>query len=175
MADRIVSVNTLDEFFADLVTSFLGMEADKVLISYESMGQMHPVKGHDYCFIHTSEVPDDVQNQKNRTEALTGPEEYTISQTSMRKIKVDFMFYGPNADTNSIVFKEKLYFPGTNLLLSDNNLALIPTEIDFTNLNEEINNTFWQRSDLSVNFYTSVTFEETTGIIKDLDLSISTQ
>ena len=174
----ITSLNQLDEFFADMVVSLIGLESDKVLIAYEQMGQVFPNKFMDVCFVHTSEETDDVQMYKTRKEGpikVQGEDKWKIEQYSMRRIKVQFIFYGPNSNAKAMELKEKLYFPGTNLLLDTNNLALIPTGINLTNIRENINDIYWERTDLEASFYNSVIFDEVVDMIESMNLTVKTQ
>lgn len=170
---NITALSALDTFFADLVVNLLDLPSDQVLISYEEYGQIHPKKGLNYCFVFTQEETDNVQMYKNRQDKKLQNGKWDITQSSMRKVKVQFAFYGDNSDTNALSFKEMLYFPTTNLLLDDNNLSLIPSEINLQNVREEINGTYWKRANLEVLFYNSVTFQKTVETIRELDLTTS--
>lgn len=175
MANSITSLAQLENYFADLVVTLLGMEADHVLIAYAEMGQNFSTPGQDYCFVWAKELTDDVQMYKNRKEGPVPNNKWKIAQTSMRKVQIMFSFYGEHSDVNALSLKEALYFPDTNISLDQNNLALIPVDVDLTTVKEQINEVYWTRSDLTVNFYNSVTFEQTVNTINSLDLTISTK
>ena len=177
MANMITSLDAFDELFSNFVVNFLGMDKNKVFISYPDEGQPMPHYKDNVCFVHTSEESDFVQMYKNRQEGyIKENDKWKITQTSMRKISVQFTFYGSLADINAITLKELLYFPGTNDWLHQNNLAIIPSDIILENkIHEEINNRFWERAELIVGFYNSVTLEQETNLIETLNLQVIPQ
>lgn len=177
MANIITSLNEFDVLFADFVTNKLNMNANKVLISYPKEGQIMPRFNEDVCFVYSSEEFSDVQLYKSRKEEyIESTNKWKTSQASMRRITVNFTFYGANCDRNSILLKEMMYFPGTNEWLHQNNLALIPSDITLVNkVREKIDNRFWERAELTISFYNSTVVEEEVNMIEGLDLEVKTQ
>ena len=92
----------------------------------------------------------------------------------MRTLKVQFVFYGPHSDNNSTIINESFYFDSTKQLLYENNLALIPDRTEQPTIHyEKINEQWWQRSDLKIYFYNSISTEETLDIISDVDIKFN--
>lgn len=91
MAIEILSLDEIDELFADLVQSVLELRADQVLISYPIKGQKSPKYNDTVVFVHTSQEQDNIQIYKNRkSEYNPVLFKYNTIQSSMRSLSVSF-------------------------------------------------------------------------------------
>ena len=81
MANNIVTLDELDDLFADFIQSKLNLPADKVLISYSKRGQISSKYGENVCYIKFFNSPDEVSIYKNRrTSYDPETEQVTITQ-----------------------------------------------------------------------------------------------
>lgn len=175
MADNVVSTDSFDDLFAGLVTQFSGLSSDKVLISYSEKGKKSSAITEDVCYIHSEIVSDYVDQYKNRKyEHNSQTDKIKISQSSMRIIELEMVFYGPNANVIGTKVKEKFYLDGSRDFLYMNNLALIPEKDVITKTHENINGRWWDRVDVHEFFYNSVTIEEIVNRIVEPVVDITT-
>lgn len=174
MAVNIVSLDELDALFADFVQSTLGLKQEQVLISYREFGQKSSVLSKDVCYVHTEIEDDAIQSFKNRRKGYDPEtENVTITQQAMRKLMLQVVFYGPNSDVLSTTFNECCYLEDAKQFFYNNDLALIPsltTHID--KLHEKINERWWERADLKLRFYNTVSVETEVSTITSTDIKI---
>ena len=129
MVSNIVTLDKLDDLFADFIQDKLELPADKVLISYSRKGQISSKYGENVCYLK-------------------------------------FL---------ATLLNEVFYTDGAKQFLYKNNLALIPDRTNYPNKTiENINEQWWNRSDLKLYFYNSISIEETTGTIEDYNVIIKT-
>ena len=166
MADNIVSVHNFDDLFADLITQCSGLDSNKVLISYSEKGQVSSSINDNVCYIHTEHVSDYVDQYKNRKEVFNNQTGKTsIFQSSMRVLELRITFYGPQSDVLGVKVKEKLYLDSSKQFLYKINLALIPEKDTIMKTHELINDRWWDRVDVTLFFYNSVTIEEIVDVV----------
>ena len=172
----IQTLDQLDDLFADFVQSILGLEEEQVRISYSTKGQRAPKINESVVYIHTEQRQDDVQVFKNRdiSQELTG--RFNTSQTSMRRLSLLCSIYGTNCDTLATQLKERMYFESSRLFFEQNNLALISERITISNkIHELINERWWERVDVELAFYNSVTVDETVYPFEEVWVSVSSE
>lgn len=171
MANRIVSLDDLDILFADFIQDQLELNNNQVLISYQQRGQKFPQIDKDTVFVKVFQEQDERLIYKQRKRSYDKETERVISsQTAMRTLLLQVVFYGCNSDILATTLNERFYFDSAKQFLYKNNLALIPDLTDFHDKTyEKINGQWWERSDLKLRFYNSVTVEEKTNTIEKLD------
>ena len=85
------------------------------------------------------------------------------------------VFYGPDSEKLATLLNEVFYTDGAKQFLYKNNLALVPDRTNYPNKTiENINEQWWDRADLKLYFYNSISIEETTGTIEDYNVIIKT-
>ena len=176
MANNIVTLDELDDLFADFIQSKLNLPADKVLISYSKRGQISSKYGENVCYIKFFNSPDEVSIYKNRrTSYDPETEQVTITQLAMRMLMLQVVFYGPDSESLAMLLNETFYTDGAKEFLYRNNMAFVPDRTSYPNKTiENINEQWWNRADLKLYFYNSVSIEETTGTIEDYNIIIKT-
>lgn len=172
MAEILQSIDSLELFFADLVTSLTGLQEDRVLIKYPEEGQPSSKISVDVAYVKVLPEPDERAIYKNRKKVYNEiNEEFTITQQSTRTISMHVVFYGPNCHELATRLNEKFYFDNTKYLLLKNYLSLVP---DRTNgpvrLPENHNGRWWQRCDIELQFYNTLQIEETVKTFKEIDV-----
>mgnify|MGYP007043634875 FL=1 len=171
MADNIKSLDTLDILFADFIQSKLGLKDNQVLISYPQRGQKSSQIDSDVCYIKFFDEPDERHIWKNRKVETIEDNKIKVTQYTMRTLKLQLIFYGPNADQYSTKINELMYFDSTKQFLFENELALIPEKTVQPKIHyEKINEQWWHRSDLNLYFYDSISTEDILDTITDVNI-----
>ena len=176
MADNIISLSDFEIIFADVIEDILGLTQDKVRISYSEDGQPFTKINENVCYLKASEEQDDINIYKQRKRKYDSEtEQLTISQSSMRVLSLRVVFYGPACDVLAAKLKDYFYFESSDEFLYKNNLSLIPDKTRITSkIYEEINSRFWERVDLMMYFYNSITLTQGIGTIKSANVIIKT-
>ena len=171
MADNIKSLNSLDILFADFVQNELGLNGNQVLISYPQRGQKSSQIDSDVCYIKFFDEPDERHIWKNRKVETIDGGKIKVTQFTMRTLKLQLIFYGPNADKFSIKINEEMYHDSTKQFLFENDLSLIPEKTVQPRIHyEKINEQWWNRSDLILYFYDSISTEDIVDTITDVNI-----
>lgn len=175
MANNVVSLDDLDILFADFIQEQLGLKDDQVLISYQQRGQKFSQIDEDVVYVKVLQEQDERYVYKQRKRSYDREtERVTTSQSAMRTLLLQVVFYGPNSDILSTKLNERFYFDSAKQFLYKNNLSLIPDLTDFNNKTyEKINEQWWERTDLKLRFYNSVTVDEITNTIDKTDVKYS--
>ena len=170
--DYIVSLDDFDNLFADFIQNQLDLEDNQVRISYAQRGQKFPQIDKDTVFVKVFQEQDERYVYKQRKRAYDNETKRVISsQTAMRTLLLQVVFYGYNSDTLATTLNERFYFDSTKQFLYKNNLALVPDLTDFQDKTyEKINGQWWERSDLKLRFYNSVTVDEHIDTIDSTDI-----
>ena len=174
MANNIVTLDELDDLFADFIQSKLNLPANKVLISYSKRGQISSKYGENVCYIKFFNSPDEVSIYKNRrTSYDPETEQVTITQLAMRMLMLQVVFYGPDSESLAMLLNEIFYTESAKEFLCKNNMALIPDRTSFPNKTiENVNEQWWNRADLKLYFYNSISIDEVTGTIEKYDINV---
>ena len=171
MADSIKSLNDLDILFADFIQNKLSMQSDKVLVSYQQKGQRSSKIDEDVCYVKVFEEPDERHIWKNRKVENIEDNKVKVTQYTMRTLMLQVTFYGPNADNFCTRINEHFYHDGTKQFLYENDLAFIPDRtVEPRKFYEKINEQWWQRSDLKLYFYNSISTEEILDTIESVNI-----
>lgn len=170
MADRIVDLDDFDLLLADYIQKKLNMSEDKVLISHQQKGQKSSRINEDVCYVKFYDEPDERQVWKNRKYENEG-DKVKVTQYTMRTLMLQLTFYGPNADNLCTRINEYFYHEGTKQFLYENNLSFIPDRtVEPRKFYEKINEQWWQRSDLKLYFYNTISTEELLDTIDSVDV-----
>lgn len=170
MADKIKALNELDILFADFIQNKLNMQADKVLISYQQKGQVSSKIDEDICYVKVFDEPDERHVWKNR-KYEAAEDQVKVTQYTMRTLMLQVTFYGPNADSLITRLNEYFYYDTTKQFLYENELSFIPDRtVEPRKFYEKINEQWWQRSDLKLYFYNTISTEELIDTIESVDV-----
>lgn len=173
---NIQTLDDLDTLFADHIQSILGLRSDQVRISYATKGQKAPKMGETVIYIHTQQEQDDVQQFKNRGTTQENTGLFTTEQSSMRRLSLVCSIYGNDCDVIATQIKERFYFENTRMFLEQNNLALLSERTNISNkIHELINERWWERVDLAIGLYSSITVDEYTEPFEEVHVSISSE
>lgn len=170
MADNIVSLDVLDLLFANFVLKVLNIQEDQVRISYAQKGQISSEIEEDRCYLKFFDEPDERHIYKNRRISSVD-DKVKIEQYTMRTLKLQVIFYGPNADLYSTRLNEAMYFDSTKEFLRNNKLSFIPEKTVQPVIHyERINEQWWHRSDLNLYFYNTISTEDFIDYIDKVDI-----
>ena len=173
---NIKSLDELDVLLADHIQSILGLTADQVRIAYSLTGQKAPKLNETVVYIHIEQEQDDVQMFKNRETVKNNSGRFVTSQSSMRRLNLSCSIYGTNCDVTAAQLKESLYFENSRMFLEQNNLALVSERINISNkIHELINERWWERVDMSIGLYNSITIDEQIYPFEEATISISSE
>lgn len=174
MEDNIVSLDALDLLFAEFILSKLDLTKDQIRISFAQKGQISSKIDEDRCYVKFFDEPDERHVWKNRKyDSIDN--KLKVTQYTMRTLKLQVIFYGPNADNLSTKLNEIMYFDSSKEFLRTNNLSLIPEKtVQPTIHYERINEQWWHRSDLNLYFYNSISTEDVLDTIESVDFKYST-
>lgn len=174
MANNIVTLDELDDLFADFIQSKLNLPADKVLISYSKRGQISSKYGENVCYIKFFNSPDEVNMYKNRrTSYDPETEQVTITQLAMRMLMLQVVFYGPDSESLATLLNEVFYTESAKEFLYKNNMALIPDRTSYPNKTiENVNEQWWNRADIKLYFYNSISVDEVVSTIEKFDINV---
>lgn len=165
-----------DTLFANIVEEELPqLKSQNIRISYSQKGQFSSGIDDNICFVHTDTEYDPVAIYKQRVEKYNGQtDKIDVEQSAMRVLLLHVVFYGPDSDTLSAKLYEKLFTDELKEIFWENNIALIPDRCSVTRLNEKINERWWERNDVNVYFYNSVTLGNELNVITSADVIIKT-
>lgn len=174
MANNIITLDELDDLFADFIQSKLNLPADKVLISYSKRGQISSKYGENVCYIKFFNSPDEVNMYKNRrTSYDPETEQVTITQLAMRMLMLQVVFYGPDSESLATLLNEVFYTESAKEFLYKNNMALIPDRTSYPNKTiENVNEQWWNRADIKLYFYNSISVDEVVSTIEKFDINV---
>lgn len=175
--DESKSYAELNNFFADLVESMLGLTQDNVRIQYQAEGQPMPKFGEDMVFINVQPEIDERNIYKSRQEVYNNTNDnFTYIQKSQRTLVAEFVFYGNHANENAKIVNESMYFPNYEYMLSQYDLALVPDRTDGPNkMPELVNGRWWNRSDLKMRFYNLVSYKTIIDRIANVEITVETE
>ena len=170
MANNILTLEQVNDLMADFIQEKLGLNQDQVLIAYSEKGQRSYDYNKDLVFIHVEQESDEVETFKNRVNTQNSTTYlFTSQQTSMRALTLDVSVYGTHCDTLAIQLKELFYLESANEFLYLNNLSLISNRVNISNkVHELVNGRWWDRVDLSIGFYNSVSIDESNAPFEEM-------
>ena len=176
MPNNIVTLDQFDALFADFVQSQLGLEDDEVRISFQEFGQKSSPFSKNVVYVKTEQENNEISKYKNRFKGFDSTtNSVVIEQQAMRVISLWRTFYGPNSQYNQMLLYEKLFTEGCKEFFYKNNLALIPDMVETTKtFYENINGRWWNRADMNIRFYNSVSVEEIVETIENPNIIIKT-
>lgn len=176
MQSEITSLSSFDLLFADFIQEKLELQGDKVLISFSEEGQKSSKINENICYVKTFIEQDQVSLFKNRgKEYDSKTEQVTFTQSAMRTLMLQVVFYGPDSDRLCTLLNELVYTNNSKEFFYKNGLALIPDRTSFPYFTKEmVNSRWWNRADLKLHFYNSVVVKEVTPIIDGYNIIIKT-
>lgn len=183
MADQVLKLTEIEDFFQSITCQMLGLDMtkpenqDKVRIAWPTGGAPSWKIDEDVAFLRVTPIDDRVARTLNIIYNTNDVDnEYLTKKTGYTRVhKIDFTLYGPNSYDNADLIRYSLLDP--HLLKSEfkaKNLFVIPDIPMPTRLPELYNGQWWERTDFSVTFNEGVIREQQTPFIKSVDIELVT-
>lgn len=173
MPNNIASLSSINLLFADYIQNLLGLNVDQVLISYSSVGQKSSSFGSNVVYVYVTKE-NDSRDQAKMREVNELEDSVQITSYTMRTLKLALVFYGTDTDVLATQVEQSFYQQAGKLFLEQNNMSLVSERTFFNAKSPElINERWWDRTDLHMYFYNSISVEEETDYIAELDLHTS--
>ncbi len=143
----------LEDLFCLISEQVLGFDSStgKIRLTYPTDGQPGWQIDEDIVFIRLFEQEDDYAKQ---IDSVYEPERGTVIKKSARTRvwEVQFVAYGPNANTNINKIKDGVFRQDVKRLLAGSSVFLIPNLPTCRRIPELYAGQWWNRWDLSLNF-----------------------
>lgn len=170
-------LTTLEDKFRQATLEVLGLADDsttesRVRISWPTSGAPEWLITDNVAFIQVTTADGmynrqkDVQYQNNNATSLTRKEIYT------RIINVTWIMYGPNSFEDIDVLRNGI---NKNETLITNNLFVVLDRPAPNRMPELFNGQWWERSDLTLQFYEQITRDYTTPTIASANVEVKTE
>lgn len=183
MADQILKLTELEDFFADITYKILGLDSTlaankgKVRLAWPSNGAPSWKITDDVVFLRVTPI-DDKQARLLNIIYNTDEEdsEYLKKKTGYTRVhKIDWCLYGPNSYDNADLIRYAILEPHLyKETFKDKNLFIV-TDIPMpTRLPELYNNQWWERTDFSATFNEAVIRESKMPYIKSANFELKT-
>jgi len=180
MADQINLIPNLQSLFFVNTATMLGL--DPTASATQSMiRQTWPQQGapgftidDDWVFLRIVPLPGSSYN-KIRDVVITENEDGSINQATgyTRVWQIFWECYGPNSGINAINIRDQLFYDTINDLFAASNLYMVTDVDDATRVPEALMGQWWERWDVSAQFYESVIRNSTATTISDIQITIS--
>ena len=162
MATMIQTLNELDELFADHIQEMLGLQPEHVRIGYSETGQLAPKYNETVIYVHTHQEDDDVDRYINTNEQKELSGKFDVTVTAMRRLMM------------AIKIRQRMFHESSRIFLEEHNLALISNRTTMNNkIHELVNDRWWERVDLKIGFYNSVSVGEEVDPFEETKISIT--
>lgn len=174
MATSIQTLNELDELFADHIQEMLGLQPEQVRIGYSETGQLAPKYNETVIYVHTHQEDDDVDRYINTNEQKELSGKFDVTVTAMRRLTLDISVYGADCDVMAIKIRQRMFHESSRLFFEEHNLALISNRTTMNNkIHELVNDRWWERVDLKIGLYNSVSVGEEVDPFEETKISIT--
>jgi len=100
---------------------------------------------------------------------------FTYSFSQLRVLSVHWIFYGENAQDEAYMFRQRLYGNTAKSFLSQYDIALILDIPECVLLYEQVNNQWWPRVEIEVDYYIATTFDEDVDRLVGAEVYLDTE
>lgn len=181
MADQVLKLKNLEDFFQNITCQMLGIDMTrsenqgKVRIAWGRDGVPSWKIDEDIVFLRITPQDDKMARELNIV--YKTPEEisneYLIRNTGYTRVhKIDFTLYGPNSYDNADVIRNSIFSYDYMLKFRKKNLYLITDVAMPTRLPELYNGQWWERTDFSCTFNEAVIRETQVPYINSTDIQV---
>lgn len=174
MAQILQTTKELELFFCNLVVEALNVDKEKVSRMFLTLGQPAYTSGETMVYVAVERERDERDIFKNRSKKYESENKtFVYTQQSSRTLTVHFVAYGPESGAYLAYLNEYFYFDETKYQLRKNYLNLVPDRTDGPiRLMEQTNSQWWERWDLKLRFYNTVSVENVVHEIESLDIRL---
>lgn len=100
---------------------------------------------------------------------------FTYSYSQLRVLAVHWVFYGESAQDQAYMFRQKLYGNKAKDFLSQYDIALILDIPECVLLYEQVNEQWWPRVEIEVDYYISTGFDEEVDRLVGAEIYLDTE
>lgn len=163
----------LEDLFGDVTELIIGKDIppDNIRLTYPQDGQPNWAINEDIVFIRLFEKEDEYAKQ---LDSIYESERATVIKKSARTRvwEVQYVVYGPSANTNINKLKDGVFRQDVKRLLSGNGVFLIPDLSPCRRVPELFAGQWWNRWDLSLSFNELYSLpDEDVGRIESVSIS----
>lgn len=180
MADQVLKLKEIEDFFYDVTCQMLGIDLfkkenqNKVRIAWTTEGAPGWKINEDIVFIRITPVDDKLARQQN---ILFNPDEldkaYAKKQTGYTRVhKINWTLYGPNSYDNADIIRNLIFDYDYMKKFKTKNLFLITDVPMPVRLPELYNGQWWERTDFSATFNEAVIRENKVPYITSTDIRL---
>jgi hypothetical protein len=178
MADQVLKLTEIEDFFANITYKMLNLDMTKkenqgkVRISWPTNGAPGWGITDDVVFLRITPIDDKLARQLN---IIYDPnkDDNTIAdkKTGYTRVhKIDWTLYGPNSYDNADLIRNAIFDFDYMIELKKKNLFLITDVSMPTRLPELYNSQWWERTDFSATFNEAVIRESKVPYISSADI-----
>lgn len=181
MADQILTLKELEDFFADITYTILGLDSTleankgKVRLAWPTNGAPSWKINEDIVFLRVTPIDDrqarllNIIYNKNEED-----NEYLKQKTGYTRVhKIDWCFYGPSSYDNADLIRYSILEPHLYKDTFKSKNLFIITDVQMpTRLPELCNNQWWERTDFSATFNEAVIRESKMPYIKSAEIKL---
>jgi len=183
MADQILKLKDLEDFFADITYKIIGL--DPTLVTNKGKVRLAwPVSGapswkitDDIVFLRVTPIDDKLERTLSIIYDTNSIDNINLNKETgyTRVHKVDFTLYGPNSYDNADLIRFTLLEPNSyKKEFKNKNLFVIPDIPMPTRLPELYNGQWWERTDFSASFNEAVIRRTLVPFIESAEIKLIT-
>lgn len=158
MADTILKLKEVENFYHDLTMKMLGLDPNaranqkRVRISWPTKGAPSWKINEDVTFLLVNYDDDSITRQMDTSYINVGTDVADREMSYTRVLRINWICYGPNSFDDMDLIRSGLFKPEITQLLAASNLALI-TEVSVPIRSPELfNGQWWERTSFYARF-----------------------
>lgn len=102
-------------------------------------------------------------------------DKFDVNYSQLRVLSVHWIFYGDSAQDNAYIFRQKLYSNAAKDFLAPYKISLILDIPECVLLFEAVNNQWWPRVEIEVNYYIVTEFDEDVDRLIGAEIYLDTE
>lgn len=176
MADTILKLKEIEDFFQNLTIRMLGLDPKasknqgKVRISWPTNGSPAWGINEDIAFLKVNNPDDPIVRQRDTNYDYFDEENNSTTVSFTRVHMVKWIFYGPNAYDNAEKVRNSLFMPAYIEQCNSKNLFLILDVVATGRFPEAFNGQWWERADFTASFNEFVQLRGTVPVIQSAEI-----
>lgn len=181
MADTILAVRQIEDFFQNITLQLLGLDPvakqnqSRVRIDWPTKGAPGWKINEDIAFLAVNYDDDPITRQMEVAyqPATIDNADRTVSYT--RVLRVSWICYGPNSFNDMDAIRAGLFLPQSKDLFATSNLALVPDSAAPVRSPELFNGQWWERTSFDARFNEKVVRHSDVPYIQSADVRVITE
>ena len=165
------SVGQLEEILRQAVLKCLGLPDDESTSRRVCTGWLDAPEfenSEDIAFVTVTPSSDPITRQRDTTWIPNGDGTAEYTETGLRVMSANFVFYGPNANEDAQTVRNRIQMPAAREFLMRSGIGLIIAGHEPVRIPEARDGQWWERADYSINFNVISSYSERIGTIESL-------